>query len=122
MAEFTRDTAQPGYIQYLPLIVFIILIIIQIIYCIVAMSAYHCRKAQLPHSNNGCGRGTAMVIGIIIGIIILILLIWVIYYLCHEGWFLSAWFIVLVLLILSVLMNMPRHRVENDITIAAVAV
>src|SRR5690606_30013585 len=108
MAEFARDTPQPGYIQYLPLIVFIILIIIQIIYALVAMSAYHCRKPQVV--NQGCGSGTAMVIGIIIGIIILIVLIWVIYYLCREGWFLSAWFIVLVLLILSVLMNMPRHR------------
>lgn len=106
MAEFTRDQPQPGYIQYLPLIVFVILIIIQIIYFIFAMASNNCQGGNYRQGGNG----TAMVVGLIIAIIILIILIWVIYVLCQQGWNLSAWFIVIVILILSVLFGCSRNN------------
>src|SRR5437868_12208182 len=110
MAEFVRDQVQPAYIQYLPLIVFAIIVIIQILYYIFALANYQCGRNDVMQNNNN----TAMVIGVIIAIIILIVLIYIIYVLCQQGWNLSAWFLVVVLLILSVLFSIPQRHRHND--------
>lgn len=107
-SEFVRDQTLPMYIQFLPLIVFAIIVIIQIIYFIIALTSQHCGREEGAYNN------TSMVIGLIIVIIILIILLYIVYVLCQQGWTLSAWFLVVVLIILSVLFSMPRKFKQNE--------
>ena len=108
-SEFDRNQTLPVYIQYLPFIVFLIIVIIQIIWLIVAFASQRCHAHVGDNSNN-----SSMVIGIIIAIIIVIILLYIVYVLCQQGWTLSAWFLVVVLIVLSVLVSIPRRQRQHE--------
>lgn len=99
-SEFVRDTPQPWYIQYLPFIVFVIIVVIQIIYGLACL-------LSVRHGEEYANR-SAMAVGIIIALVILALLLYIIFMLCRDGWNLSAWFFVIVILICSLSMNVVR--------------
>lgn len=113
-SEFVRDTPQPWYIQYLPFIVYVIIVVIQIIYGIVTL------LSGRPGAEQHCNK-SALAVGIIVGLVILAILLYIIFMLCRDGWNLSAWFFVLVILICTLFIcaakNTKHHHEEVTLNI-----
>ena len=113
-SEFVRDTPQPWYIQYLPFIVFVIIVIIQIIYVLICMVSMATGRETQNKS--------ALAVGVIIALVILAVLLYITFMLCKEGWNLTAWFFVVVVLICSVSLNFARtnankHHQPEELTL-----